>query len=700
MDLKKIIVNSQRLSEVFSYEDFKANDTIIIESGTGTGKSFTFAKYVKQLLEENENLKLLSIFGKTNLGKQQQKYFEEAGIKTNFYKDNNFKFEGNVLICINSLIKYVDLLRETKQEYIIFIDEVSIFTTEITHNETIEKLAIIYCLLKNLILKANKVYVCQNSINDSALCLIEKRVNVEKIVNIKMPTEARTKLQKLEDKEINLLKKIKKDPKYEKDYKNNCLEISRLKAIFQEKEKTKTIFIKNEFKKNNGTQAIYFESYEMLLETMKNEAKSKPFLFACDSKAIVDKVYEVLSKQKPLFEIVKFTSKTEKISTDFDFKNKIVLYSPSITTGIDCSLNEIQCQFIHIVGNIEGGLLYQMAMRTRNIDKLYLSFDSKVTKKDCKYNSLEDCQQYLELNIENGLTQLIKMCVYIDENDNLKTSINNSFFQLFYRNEYLKEKSMCDLKSSFIQILELNGFEIQKCKINIESEDVKHEMKLAKEKLKEISEEEFKNYLDGKSEDENLDNLINNILHLENEEQIIKYKDVLMDEYKLKSHFNCVRIFNKFDHLVTSLEKYKDNSFIIKITESTIYKIMMLKKLMNNYNINIFDLNNNYNDKIEISAEDKKTVKEFDYRVKLEKFNTKYELIKFIVSKLNNLCKNIISSKQNAKKKYEYKLNDEILKYNFELYCLRSKCCSIEPKLVEHLGIKIEESEKILELFE
>lgn len=643
MEINKKIVNSKFISEVLSYKEFEDLD-IILESGTGTGKSHTFTKYAEQFIRE-KNSKIISIFGKIYLGEQQKAYFNNAGIKTNFYKDKGFKFEDNILICINSLSKYIDEIDKYGNDFILFIDEISIFTSEITHNETIDKLQIIYCLIKKLILRADKIFVCQNEINDAALCLLDKRHTKNKNI----------------------------------------------------------LFVKNEYKNNANKDAIVFESFDVLLEKMKKE--DRPYLFACDSKSIIDKVYHILKNNNMKYRIVKITSKTDRINIkDFEWNNTIILYSPSIITGVDCSLEHAQNQYIHITGVIEGNLLYQMAMRTRNLKSLYISYDEKKTKtKLNKYTSLENCKQIIEKGINHSSSILSKMCIYINENDEAVKNINNSFFELYCQNEYIHDLSICNIIKSFEDIVSKNGFIIKYVLVDTNC-DVENELMSAKLEIKKMEDEEYIKYINGDVEDEKMDKLMD-YLKIISPDDKMKYKNYIVDDYNLKAHINCIKFFYKIEFLKYFVERMTEKTFNIKVKESSIYKFIILKKMLQTYNIDIYNLNENIDSELTLTEEDKKNIIFiFDKRVKVNKFTKKRDLIKFIVGKINLFCtcgeNKLIKSRKTGKDNIVcYSINEEFLKENFDLYSYRAKYGYIEDKLKKLLDIK-EEEHILMEIFD
>jgi CRISPR/Cas system-associated endonuclease/helicase Cas3 len=67
--------NKQHVSDGFLFKEFQENSTIIIESCTGTGKTTATAKYFKQLNDENNDLRILSLVNKISLADQHVNSF-------------------------------------------------------------------------------------------------------------------------------------------------------------------------------------------------------------------------------------------------------------------------------------------------------------------------------------------------------------------------------------------------------------------------------------------------------------------------------------------------------------------------------------------------------------------------------------------------------------------------------------------------
>jgi len=70
-----------------TYEDFMSNDTVIVESGTGSGKTTCISKLFKKLKQDEERTTILSIVNLISLANQQQITFAENGVDLTMYND-------------------------------------------------------------------------------------------------------------------------------------------------------------------------------------------------------------------------------------------------------------------------------------------------------------------------------------------------------------------------------------------------------------------------------------------------------------------------------------------------------------------------------------------------------------------------------------------------------------------------------------
>lgn len=88
---------------------------LVIKSDTGTGKTTAFNQYVK----DNE-LMFVSLVSRVELGREQSINLEKMGVETKFYKDDEFDWGDNIIICADSLLR---LEKFDWSKYVIFVDE-------------------------------------------------------------------------------------------------------------------------------------------------------------------------------------------------------------------------------------------------------------------------------------------------------------------------------------------------------------------------------------------------------------------------------------------------------------------------------------------------------------------------------------------------------------------------------------------------
>ena len=381
----------------FTYDDYKNNNTVIIQSCTGTGKTTAVAEHCSNYLKD-KNYKILSIISRITLGDQHIKSFNDKKIKM-FSYSNGMKKDQHFIVCINSLLIMNNLSDDELNNYIVFIDEINSFIEHLTHNDTLHhKLKQIYTLLIRIIKHAHKVIVADALISDNVFTLLKVR-----------------------------------------NYQH--------------------IYIKNEFKKYEGIRANRLKDENDFKKELEQHIKDgKYFFFGCDSCTIVEEYFYYFYEQATnKDDFILFTANHKFNITDANeqFKNKFLFFSPAITTAVDFNIYEKQDVFIYIKGNtILPSGSFQQTTRTRNINELfyYCSKDGQ----DAKFNNLDDVKdQYRKMIIQNDI--LTDMTMYIDEDDQIKMS-NNSFFNLFCYNEYVKDTYNTNKLSHYENILIENKF--------------------------------------------------------------------------------------------------------------------------------------------------------------------------------------------------------------------------------------------------
>ena len=150
------------------YEDFTSNDTIVIQSGTGTGKTTNVSKLCRTYTSNYEHCTVLSIVNLISLANQQKITFGKTGINLKMYNESKTLnpsaiMSNNSCICINSVWR---LNGCDFRDKIVYIDEVYSLCETLTHSDTIQKQREVCCVccIKFLQLVRNWLYLMHISI--------------------------------------------------------------------------------------------------------------------------------------------------------------------------------------------------------------------------------------------------------------------------------------------------------------------------------------------------------------------------------------------------------------------------------------------------------------------------------------------------------------------------------------------------------
>ena len=521
---QKFVFDTNCEGRQFKYKYFKAYDTIIIKSTTGTGKTTAVANHVERYMSKHTDKKFLTITARQSLSDQHQESFKSINLAN--YQDADVVNKRASTICVNSLLQLEELPIEAIKKYIIYIDEVASFIEAVTHNETLDgKLKSIYILLMRLIKYADKVVVSDALINDGVLELLRSRDN--------------------------------------------------------------KLMVNNKFVKYQDVEAIRLRNeHDFLNKMISNVKNGNYFFFGSDSKDIAVKFCNECKKHGTNEDFILITADTPFRITNAneEFKNKFVFYSPKITYGVDFNNLEMsQDVFIYIKGHtIQPSGAFQQATRCRNIKTLYFYGDTP--NKLANYDDIQEVKQVYKQNI-NTCKNLKTLCSYINK-DNEEDIVENSFFNLFCYQEYVKDIYSTNKIEHFKDILTQYGFKVVE-------EGVKKELEKGKKKdmatLKDkINEEVFEEFLkDGDKEKDKYHIINNNVdyLGIQTNEQCVEYKDIIIDNYKVEDHNNIISLL-KFDKYINNkLEELKESSYDVKQYQSKFHKIQLLRNIEKKYNI-------------------------------------------------------------------------------------------------------------------
>ena len=109
---------------------FEDGKNYLLKSGTGTGKTSAFLKY----MEDNPNKKFISVVSRVNLAYEQYENCKASGIKCEIYTDQTYKYGDNIIITPESsiLIHNYDF-----SDYIIFMDEFNSIVEHVLSSSTL-----------------------------------------------------------------------------------------------------------------------------------------------------------------------------------------------------------------------------------------------------------------------------------------------------------------------------------------------------------------------------------------------------------------------------------------------------------------------------------------------------------------------------------------------------------------------------------
>ena len=605
----KYVYDKNITTTQFTPEIFNKYKTIILKSTTGTGKTSNIAKFCK-----NSNKKVLSIITRISLVNQHVQSFKNENIHLVDYRSKDNIFNENLVICINSLMMLDRLDDYEMKNYIIYIDEISSFIETLTHNTNLNtNLKLINNILMRLIKNCHKLVVSDALISDNVFELLKFRDNKDKI------------------------------------------------------------FLINEFSKYKDIKAYDIKDETNFLSTINDRClKDEYFLFGCDSKTIITQYYhyclEHNEDKKDKFVLITSDTKIEFDDANEYFKNKFVFYSPSITFGIDFSIDTPQDVFIFINGNsILPSGSFQQTTRTRNIKNLYFYVNQK--NRDLKYNNLDEVKKYYnEFITENN--ELLNMSSFLDENDNLKV-IENTFFNLYCYNEYVKNIYETNKYLHYKEILKENNFDI----IGDDEKNIKLSKEL-KEEMKGYNdiEELINSYIEDENKDNNKYSMINEFKNLFGiiDDDLVKFKNYIGDKYKIDDVLNFNRFMKKDEVIDRKINTFNDNTYNIKSIENIYHKIKFVNQIFKNNKLDHFEL-----DKIKdfkINDKEYNLCKKY-FRTSMKKPTNDFECKKMVMNWYKNLFgESIITSKIDKRRNgdkiirdYQYNVNNELINEYLEI---------------------------------
>jgi hypothetical protein len=630
----------------YNYKLFEEYDNIVIQSTPGTGKTTdTAKKFLEYCKSNNKDKQIISIVSLTNTANQHIKTFgdDDINIKLNDYRNCNYSDKnGNLVICINSLLKLDYLNVKQMKDKIIYIDEFECFSNNITHNKNLDSnIRLINNLLMKLVKNCYKLIISDALINE----------NVKNFLNIS-------------------------------------------------KSSRKTIFIKNTYKKFKDVKAIrYHNENEFLNQVKKDIEYNNYFLFGSDSCSKITQYFDEVSKKEQdkidekddeviteIFNKIianvdeekrkKFlliTSKTAFKITNANeqFKDMFVFYSPSIVNSVDFSSLTPQNAYLYFNSlTINSQSMFQQATRTRNIKEL--KFFGNQRQNNYVYENLTDVEN-INRDLINSCDKIKKVCLNTNEDDE-ETIIENAFFKMWCFNEYTNDCYNTNKISHFQNILIEEGF-----KLTHVGKDVILDKKKQTQMIKNTQENSicnYENFVELYKNSKKIDGYEKyieriNILNLKPDELDIDNLGYLIyDEYNLNSYFNLLKLFKTYEYINDKMDDLNIKSYSVKIVNNVYNKIGLLRKFEKLFNIQPFD----FNFKLDENDISKLTDSEFikykkifrSEKKKPAKLNDLKIFYKQMIENITGNNLNIIIKDKNKKvngvKTYQYFINENLIK--------------------------------------
>ena len=462
---------------------------------------------------KNKRKPFISIVSRRSLGLEQYATFNEFGLHTRYYEKHYFCRQGdNYITTIDSFFKYCRNI--DFDDYIIFFDEWSSIQDYIIDSSTVA---------------SNRVVLTKFLVDSIREC--KEAIFVDADIN---------------DGSFIALRYITPDP---------------------------ILYIKNTYKHNNGVKMVEFTQEDSFIKRLRGLDK---YILCCDSKAVADNYFKILSDcpvlknistkegDSTLFGEANAVSDIKLYTSDHDDElrmddHKKIIFSPKVIYGLDsCMVREVFCLYKEHTINPKN-MLQQIA-RCRNIVQLNYLFTKKRIQKP-KYKTLTDCLTYLNEGDKKGVAEFGMIA---DE------QLNEFYLHLLARIEFNNDCYNTNKFAHFLRIAEERGFKNQNLYNKTEINKALHE-KTSKE-LKDAAEKNFN------PDDEKWARL-NEILKM-TPEQAHTYKELYLDKAALRQHFRISKyFFIGGEKLKKKLEKHND--FNVKSIRSESSRVYFLHQYLN-----------------------------------------------------------------------------------------------------------------------
>jgi hypothetical protein len=160
----QIVGHDKFLSNIFTKKMYDENETIVLQSCCGTGKTYAVSKYIAESKD-----KVISIINRKSLLTAQIKEFNNKKVQLNNYEDKHaYDLDENGIICVNSIMKYARKSDDHFKQFVVYIDECNSFLETLTHSQILRKdIKVVYETLIRIIKNCKKLIVSDHTITEA-----------------------------------------------------------------------------------------------------------------------------------------------------------------------------------------------------------------------------------------------------------------------------------------------------------------------------------------------------------------------------------------------------------------------------------------------------------------------------------------------------------------------------------------------------
>lgn len=575
-----------------SYTEFSDNQTVILQSGTGTCKTEIASRLCSNYKYVNQGYKILCLSNLTTILDQ---------VHNTFTKDNiNLIDYRNVHIPSIKITK--EEYDETIDDYIITEEWVNTDGTKLINNDSF------ICI--------NSLWKLHNEDFKNTILIIDEPNNVLfNLTNNKTMTKSKVIMQTF----LRLFKTCHKVVLLDAHFNKSIEELILIR------DKSYTYYI-NTYQKFQDTPCIKLTDNQLIDKLKDKLDNGHCFVFASDSKAKCEGIYNLLydytnETMQKKFKLI--TRDTDVNITEIDYNDSIIFISPKVVCGVSIITKTYLDSFIYICGeSITPIALYQQATRLRTMKNLYYC-DNTIIKTN-NYKSYEDCERKitdLMLNYES----IINNSTLINDVGILKIDANY-YFKLHVQNEYLTSLNKEDTLKIFEKELKNAGFAISdECnnEKNTMKTIIKENKELYLDKQMMIVSDQLSVMLTDEEKENSTYLKTCNYLNITTPKQFELYTDFVKYD-QVRNEFDMfTRLCRTDEYIESKVDIHNINRHNIETNICVYYKIKMIRLFEGIYNISPMNFYSTTYDYKEPDVKNKKVISKI-----LKLFDTKYSKIK------------------------------------------------------------------------